>query len=225
MRQLAQQLCKQWVDHLDEPDRSELIHMDDTERGDVFYRDLSFGTGSLRGKVGLGSNRMNADTAGRATQGLADCLNARSDLLMATDPGADLAEAMESLCAEYGYWGSALPGRAYEGSQGAEEMASVMASLREDFPSGFAGVPVGQVVDYAGGAPMPVVDGETGRALPPADVVELRLSDGSHVLFRPSGTEPKAKAYVFAKGAGRAEADEKLVALREAAEAILGGKR
>ena len=139
--------------------------------------------------------------------------------------GLDLVEAMGALYAGHGYWGSALLGRAYEGPQGVEETASVMARLREDPPSRLAGVPVEEVVDYLGGASMPVVNGEAGQELPPADVVELRLSDGSRAIIRPSGTEPKAKAYVFARGAGRAEADEKLAALRAAAEEILGGKR
>ena len=45
---------------------------DDDEIRDRFYKDLSFGTAGLRGKIGAGSNRMNAVTVGRATQGIAD---------------------------------------------------------------------------------------------------------------------------------------------------------
>ena len=45
------------------------------------------------------------------------------------------------------------------------------------------------------------------------------------MIFRPSGTEPKAKAYVFAKGADRAEADTNLDALTDAAKRILEGNR
>ena len=50
--------------------------MSASERKDAFYRDLAFGTGGLRGKLGLGSNRINSYTVGKATQGLADWLNA-----------------------------------------------------------------------------------------------------------------------------------------------------
>ncbi len=45
---------------------------DDTELEDRFYKDLSFGTAGLRGKVGVGTNRMNRFTVGRAAQGIAD---------------------------------------------------------------------------------------------------------------------------------------------------------
>ena len=64
-----------------------------------------------------------------------------------------------------------------------------------------------------------------GQRLPMADVLEYRLADGSRVLFRPSGTEPKAKAYVFAKGSDRAESEERLATLVADAKSILGGTR
>jgi len=47
----------------------------DTELTDSFYKDLEFGTGGLRGLIGIGSNRMNRYTVGTATQGLANYLN------------------------------------------------------------------------------------------------------------------------------------------------------
>ncbi len=46
-----------------------------TELTDAFYKDLEFGTGGLRGLIGIGSNRMNRYTVGKATQGLANYLN------------------------------------------------------------------------------------------------------------------------------------------------------
>ncbi|HIZ05153.1 MAG TPA: phospho-sugar mutase [Candidatus Phocaeicola gallistercoris] len=52
---------------LENPDKTELI--------DAFYKDLEFGTGGLRGIMGVGSNRMNIYTVGAATQGLANYLN------------------------------------------------------------------------------------------------------------------------------------------------------
>ncbi len=58
--------------------RKELLGLTDPkEIEDRFYRTLSFGTGGLRGKIGAGTNRMNFYTVGKATQGLADFLNAR----------------------------------------------------------------------------------------------------------------------------------------------------
>lgn len=140
--------------------------------------------------------------------------------------GLDLYEAMEHLYETYGFWSSALLGQAYEGPEGASDMAAMMSGLREHAPQNIGGTAVAQRIDYAQGAPMPVVNAtDEPQRLPEADVLEFRLADGSRVLFRPSGTEPKAKAYVFAKGADHAESEAKLAALVADAESILGGTR
>lgn len=140
--------------------------------------------------------------------------------------GLDLYEAMERLYETYGFWSSALLGQAYEGPEGASDMAAMMSGLREHAPEYIGGTAVAGRIDYAQGAPMPVVNPtDEPQRLPEADVLEFRLADGSRVLFRPSGTEPKAKAYVFAKGADRAESEARLAALAADATSILGGTR
>lgn len=140
--------------------------------------------------------------------------------------GLDLYEAMERLYEEYGYWSSALLGQAYEGPEGASDMSAMMSGLREHGPEQIGGTAVAERIDYAEGAPMPVVNPtDEPQRLPEADVLEFRLADGSRVLFRPSGTEPKAKAYVFAKGSDRSESEAKLAALAADAKSILGGTR
>lgn len=140
--------------------------------------------------------------------------------------GLDLYEAMERLYETYGFWSSALLGQAYEGPEGASDMAAMMSGLREHAPEHIGGLTVAECIDYAQGAPMPVVNpSDKPQRLPEADVLEFRLADGSRVLFRPSGTEPKAKAYVFAKGADRSESEAKLAALAADAKSILGGTR
>lgn len=139
--------------------------------------------------------------------------------------GFDLCDAMELLYKRYGYWADAQVTRAYEGPQGAVNMEIVMARLREHAPCEFAGLAVMQMIDYTDGAKMPTVNPVHGeQKLPPANVVELRLEDGSRVLFRPSGTEPKAKAYVFAKGKSRVDAISLLAALCDAAARALEGE-
>ena len=105
-------------------------------------------------------------------------------------------------------------------------MSAMMSGLRDNAPEHIGGLAVVQRIDYSQGAPMPVVNpSDEPQRLPEADVLEFRLADGSRVLFRPSGTEPKAKAYVFAKGADRAESESKLAALVADAKLILGGTR
>lgn len=140
--------------------------------------------------------------------------------------GLDLYEAMERLYETYGFWSSALLGQAYEGPEGASDMAAMMSGLREHAPEHIGGTAVADRIDYAQGAPMPVVNPtDEPQRLPEANVLEFRLMDGSRVLFRPSGTEPKAKAYVFAKGADRAESETKLAGLVADAKSILRGTR
>lgn len=67
---------EEWVRELDDKDplKKELLDIknDDKDIEDRFYKDLSFGTAGLRGKVGAGTNRMNLYTVGKATQGIAD---------------------------------------------------------------------------------------------------------------------------------------------------------
>ena len=140
--------------------------------------------------------------------------------------GLDLYGAMERLYKEYGYWSSALLGQAYEGPEGASDMSAMMSGLRDRAPEQIGGFAVAERIDYVKGAPMPVVNPtDEPQCLPEADVLEFRLADGSRVLFRPSGTEPKAKAYVFAKGADRDESEAKLAALVADAKSILEGNR
>lgn len=140
--------------------------------------------------------------------------------------GLDLYEAMELLYETYGFWSSALLGQAYEGPEGASDMTAMMRGLREHAPELFGSTVVVECIDYARRAPMPVVNPSDGlQRLPEANVLEFRLADGSRVLFRPSGTEPKAKAYVFAKGSDRAESEAKLAALVADAKSILEGNR
>ena len=69
---------KQWLNnhHLSEDEREELLSISDNEEEiqDRFYKDLEFGTAGLRGKIGMGTNRMNIYTVGKSTQGLANYL-------------------------------------------------------------------------------------------------------------------------------------------------------
>ena len=86
-----------------------------------------------------------------------------------------------------------------------------MEGLRTDAPTEVAGLAVTGSVDYATGA-----DG-----LPPANVVAFELEGNNKLIVRPSGTEPKVKAYLFAKGATRADAEKLLAELEEAASSIM----
>ncbi len=67
---------RRWLERADESLQAELRAMDAAKMEDAFYRDLAFGTGGLRGVLGAGTNRMNIHTVSKASQGLADYVNA-----------------------------------------------------------------------------------------------------------------------------------------------------
>ena len=64
-----------WLGCCSDVERAELKVVKEGQIEDAFFRELAFGTGGLRGKLGLGPNRLNVYTVGKATQGLADYLN------------------------------------------------------------------------------------------------------------------------------------------------------
>lgn len=73
--QAIQEKVDKWLNSaIDEQSKEEIKSLNETELADSFYKDLEFGTGGLRGVMGIGSNRMNKYTVGMATQGLANYL-------------------------------------------------------------------------------------------------------------------------------------------------------
>lgn len=133
--------------------------------------------------------------------------------------GMDLVDALEDLGRRVGFQAGHQVTVPFEGADGQAAMAALMSGLRACPPALVSGLAVESVIDYADGAPMPVVNslpGDAAQALPPTDMLEWRLSGGARVLVRPSGTEPKLKAYCFARGESEADAER-------AADALAGG--
>lgn len=138
--------------------------------------------------------------------------------------GMDLYEAMDALYQKYGYYLNGTVNANFPGAAGAQKMADIMDGLRTNPPAEIAGFAVEGTTDYAQSPEMPRVSGlkkEAPQVLPAANVLEFRLAEGNKVIFRPSGTEPKVKAYLFAKGATRAEAEATRDKLQVASEKLL----
>ncbi len=125
--------------------------------------------------------------------------------------GMTLLDAINALYEQFGYYRNSLISRAFEGEDGMKSMAALMASLRENAPASAAGRKALEVVDYLGG--------DTG--LIPSDALEFRLEGEAKLIVRPSGTEPKLKVYLSARGNSEAEAAQTLEALTQAVEALL----
>ena len=134
--------------------------------------------------------------------------------------GRDLIDALKDIYKRYGY----MADRQVSCQLTPKEMAATMLRVRTHMPTELGGIPVVRVIDYSKGAPMPVVGAAqpSNQTLPPSNVLEFRLEDGSKVMLRPSGTEPKVKAYVFAAGESQAAAASKLNSLSEGVEVLLG---
>ena len=125
--------------------------------------------------------------------------------------GKNLVEAMRDLYEKHGYYHNKTVSLSYPGADGAAKMAGIMKSLRDEAPAEIAGSKVEAVVDYA-----TCVNG-----LPAADVIEFDLEGGNKAIVRPSGTEPKIKLYIFAKGEDAAAADALIAAIEEEGRKLL----
>lgn len=138
--------------------------------------------------------------------------------------GMDLYEAMDALYQRYGYYLNGVLNASFPGASGAERMAEIMSNLREHPLKELGGYEVVGMTDYATGAQMPRTSGlqkEAPQTLPSSNVIEYRLQGDHKVIFRPSGTEPKVKAYLFSLGKTREEAEAHLSVLSAAAEKLL----
>ncbi len=126
------------------------------------------------------------------------------------DQGMTLYDALLALYQKYGYYGEKTLNLVMPGLDGLKKMAALMADLRTNAPAEIAGVAVKQQKDYQDGS---VVDVDTGAKstmeLSGSNVLRYEMADGTSLIVRPSGTEPKVKVYILANGADKAECDAK----------------
>ena len=101
----------------------------------------------------------------------------------------------------------------YEGENGARKMKEIMKNLR---------CPLSDFTDplLSSAARTDYLHDETG--LPKSDVISFRLSEDVRFVIRPSGTEPKLKAYLFARGADQAEAERTIDRLETTVSGLCG---
>ncbi|MBQ2895355.1 MAG: phospho-sugar mutase [Oscillospiraceae bacterium] len=120
--------------------------------------------------------------------------------------GKTLLDAMEALYEKYGYYAEKTVNLFMYGVDGLREMQALMASLRTDPPAQMAGTNVARVRDYqSGDIIIPGVGVVEKTPISGSNVLYFELSDGSDLVVRPSGTEPKVKIYVLARGENAAD--------------------
>ena len=135
--------------------------------------------------------------------------------------GMNLKQAMESLYEKYGYYEERTLNLVMPGLDGIEKMKNLMADLRNDPPEFISGTEVFCIRDYSTGdliVPKLGVMGQTD--IKGSNVLYFELADETAFIVRPSGTEPKVKVYILAKGENRAECDEKVAKYVEYAETL-----
>ncbi len=111
--------------------------------------------------------------------------------------GSSIKQRLEEIYAKYGRYLNKIDSFEFPGLSGMDKMAGIMQTLRDTPPTEIAGLKVAKVTDYK-------KTEETG--LPAANVLVYSLEGGATVVIRPSGTEPKIKAYFTTLGKDLAEA-------------------
>ena len=125
--------------------------------------------------------------------------------------GKTLYDALQGLYEKYGWFGEQTHNLVMPGLDGLEKMAALMKSLRENPPAQIAGVDVAVRKDYKDGSVIDCRSGEKSTMeLSGSNVLRFELADGTVILVRPSGTEPKIKVYVLTKGDDAAQRDENI---------------
>ena len=137
--------------------------------------------------------------------------------------GMTLYDALQALFEKYGYYGEKTMNLVMPGLDGLKKMADLMANLRQNPPTEIAGVAVKQQKDYQDGSVVNVADGsKETMELSGSNVLRYEMADGTSLIVRPSGTEPKVKVYILANGTTKAECDEKVAKYAAWAETLKG---
>ncbi len=137
--------------------------------------------------------------------------------------GISLLKAREDLYAQYGNYLHSQKSFQCEGASGMERMKEIMTDLRTNVPTEIGGLKVLVFGDYMASEETELATGKkTEIKLPKSDVLAFRLEQGASVILRPSGTEPKIKAYYTTIGDKREDAEKLEEKIAEDFKAKLG---
>ena len=135
--------------------------------------------------------------------------------------GMTLLDALDALYAKYGYYGEKTLNLVMPGLEGMALMANLMAKLRQTPPAEIAGTTVLRQKDYQDGTERDTASGAVSpMALVGSNVLAYDLADETTIVVRPSGTEPKIKVYVLAKGKDSTDSQEKVAKYTAWAETL-----
>ncbi|CIX84358.1 phosphomannomutase [Streptococcus pneumoniae] len=124
--------------------------------------------------------------------------------------GLTLADGIEEIYKEYGYYAEKTISVTLSGVDGAEQIKAIMAKFRNNAPTEWNATAITVVEDFKAQTAT-VADGTvTNLTTPPSDVLKYTLTDGSWIAVRPSGTEPKIKFYIAVVGETNEESQAKI---------------
>ena len=124
--------------------------------------------------------------------------------------GLTLADGIEEIYKEYGYYAEKTISVTLSGIDGAEQIKAIMAKFRENGPKEFNGTAIAVVEDFKAQTSTAADGTVTALTTPPSDVLKYTLEDGSWIAVRPSGTEPKIKFYIAVVGESNEDSQAKI---------------
>lgn len=136
--------------------------------------------------------------------------------------GKTLVDVMNDIYDEFGYYCNQVKSYQFEGEAGMAKMDKIMTSLRENPPKELAGERVVYIGDYKKSVAYNLDDATESKIdLPKSNVLAYKTDKGNGIIVRPSGTEPKIKAYITAIGSSKAASQELAERLTEQADAFM----
>ena len=124
--------------------------------------------------------------------------------------GLTLADGIEEIYKEYGYYAEKTISVTLSGVDGAEQIKAIMAKFRNNAPKEWNATAITVVEDFKAQTATAADGTVTNLTTPPSDVLKYTLADGSWIAVRPSGTEPKIKFYIAVVGESNEDSQAKI---------------
>ncbi|MCY7100548.1 phospho-sugar mutase [Streptococcus oralis] len=124
--------------------------------------------------------------------------------------GLTLADGIEEIYKEYGYYAEKTISVTLSGVDGAEQIKAIMAKFRNNAPKEWNTTAITVVEDFKAQTATAADGTVTTLTTPPSDVLKYTLADGSWIAVRPSGTEPKIKFYIAVVGESNEDSQAKI---------------
>ena len=124
--------------------------------------------------------------------------------------GLTLADGIEEIYKEYGYYAEKTISVTLSGVDGAEQIKAIMAKFRNNAPKEWNATAITVVEDFKAQTSTTADGIVTALTTPPSDVLKYTLADGSWIAVRPSGTEPKIKFYIAVVGQSNEDSQAKI---------------